>query len=82
MVADAIQSGLSVWQRQEVVEICGLVGRPSQMLGDQGRLVAFDERTKAFEMSSIERLGTADRHAHTVHRDRMITTYTFECMMR
>ena len=52
------------------------------MLGDQRRLVTFNEPTKAFEMGSIERLRTADRHAHAVQRNRMVAADTFEGMMR
>src|SRR5260370_41782788 len=58
------------------------MGRPGQMLGNQRRLVAFNERTKAFEMGSIERLWTANRHTHSVQRNRMVATDTFERMMR
>jgi hypothetical protein len=52
------------------------------MLGDQRGLVTFNECAKAFEMGSIERLRTANRHAHAVQRNQMVAADTFEGMMR
>src|SRR5271170_4193932 len=52
------------------------------MLRDQRRLVAVNEPPKAFQMGSIERLRTADRHAHAMERDWMVAADTFERMMR
>ena len=82
VIADASESGPRVGQRQQVVEKCGLVGRPGQMLGDQRWLVALNERTKAFADAFVERLRAADRHAHAVQRNRMVAADAFQRMMR
>src|SRR6202030_3584901 len=72
MLADLRECGLRVRQRQQVVEIGRLVCRPREMLQNKRRLVALDESAEAGEMGSVERLGTADRHAYPVQRNRML----------
>ena len=42
------------------------------MLGNERRLVAIDERLETPEMSLVERLRPADRHAHAVQRHRIV----------
>src|SRR6266404_5332363 len=71
-----------VGQRQEIVEISGLVGRPGEMLGDQWRLIALDEMLKTRQMRPVERPLATDRHAHAVQRYRVVAPYGFEGPMR
>src|ERR1700676_316045 len=52
------------------------------MLRDKRRLVALDESAEAGEMGSVERLGTPDRHAYPVQRNRMVAADAFERLMR
>src|ERR1700726_4096400 len=52
------------------------------MLRNNRRLVALDERAEAREMGSVERLGTAVRHAYPVQRNRMVAADAFERLMR
>ena len=52
------------------------------MLGDQRWLVALNERTKALQMGSVERLRAANRHAHAVQRNRVVAADSFQRMMR
>src|SRR5262245_31110488 len=42
------------------------------MLGNQRRLIAVDEGLEPLEMSFIERLRAADRHANAVERNRVV----------
>ena len=42
------------------------------MLGDERRLVAVDQRLETLEMRPVERLRSADRHAHAVERDGIV----------
>src|SRR5713101_552693 len=72
MVGDARQSRLRVRQRQQVVEVGGLMRRPGEMFRYQGGFVAGDERSEAFKMNCVERLLTANRHADAMNRNRMI----------
>ena len=71
-----------IGQRQEVVEIGRLVRRPGEMLGDQRGLVAFDEPAKAFEMRLVQWTRAADRHAHAVQRNRIVSADRLERAMR
>ena len=52
------------------------------MFGDQHRLIAFDEVSEAIEMGLVERLRTADRHAHAVQTHGMVATDGFQRTMR
>jgi hypothetical protein len=65
-MADLSERRRGIGQGQEVVEIGRLVRRPGRMLGDQRRLVAFDEVTETLQMGLVERLWSADRHAYAV----------------
>src|SRR5712664_3779722 len=78
MVGDAHQSRLRVRQRQQVVEVGGLVRGPGEMFGYQGGFVAGDERSEALKMNGVERLLAANRHANAVNRNRMIGTNSLE----
>ena len=82
MIAHRRERRLRVGQRQQVVEIGGLVGRPSQMLGDERRLVALNESAEAREMRLVQGLRTADRHAYAVQRNRMVAANSLEGVMR
>src|SRR5882724_5392608 len=82
MIADPAECRLGVGQRQQIVEIDGLMRRPGEMLGDQRRLVARNEVPEASQMRLVERLRSADRHAHAVQRHRMVAPYGFERAMR
>jgi hypothetical protein len=42
------------------------------MLRNKRRLVSLDESAEAGEMGSVERLGTANRHAYPVQRNRIV----------
>ena len=50
MIGDARERRLGVGQRQQIVEVGRLVRRPGEMLGNQRRLVAIDERLETREM--------------------------------
>src|SRR5215813_5143592 len=52
------------------------------MLRDKSRLVALDKSVKTGEVNRIERLGTADRHAYAVQRNRMIVADALKRLMR
>ena len=82
MIADVAERRLGVGQRQQIVEIAGLVRRPGEMLGHQRRLVALDETAEARKMRPVERLRTADRHAHAVQRHRMVAAEALQRAMR
>src|SRR6202166_5403554 len=82
MLAHLREGGLRVGQRQQVVELGRLVRRPSEMLRNKRRLVALDESAEAGEMGPVERLGTADRHAYPVQRNRMVAADALERLMR
>src|SRR5687767_14900952 len=71
-----------IWERKQIVEIDRVVGRPGEVFGDQCRLVAFDKGLETHEMLSAERLWTADRHAHTVERYRIVASNSSQCIMR
>ena len=55
--------------------------RPGEMLGNQRRFVALDQRPKAFDMDLVQRLRTADRHADAVHGHRIVATNGFQRTM-
>src|SRR5580700_6058862 len=82
MLAHMRECGLRVRQRQQVVEIGRLVCRPGEMFRNKCRLIALDEKAEASEMGPVERLGTADRHAYPVQRNRMVATDALERLMR
>src|ERR1700681_1842431 len=52
------------------------------MLRNKRRLLALDESAEAGEMGSVERLGTADRHADPVQRNRMVAADALKRLMR
>src|SRR6202521_790298 len=52
------------------------------MLRKQRRLVTLDESAEAGEMCSVERLGTPDRHAYPVQRNRMVAADALKRLMR
>src|SRR5260221_4897807 len=66
VLADPPKRRFGVRQRQQIIAICGLMGRPGQMFRNQRRLIAFGKRAKALKMISIERLRTTDRHSNAV----------------
>src|SRR5712671_7413800 len=82
MVADAHKSRLRVRQGQQVVEVGGLVRRPGEMFRYQGGFVAGDERSEALEMSGVEGLLAANRHANAMNRNRMIGANFLERAVR
>src|SRR6266850_3256134 len=82
MLAHLRECGLRVRQRRQVVEIGHLVRRPSEMLRNKRRLVALDESAEAGKMCSVERLGTTDRHAYPMQRNRMVAADALERLMR
>ncbi|ODR99207.1 hypothetical protein AUC68_04145 [Methyloceanibacter methanicus] len=69
--ADAGQCLLGIGERQEVVEIDGIVARPGQVLGEQGRFVAVGERAQTGKMAGIERPGAADGQPDAMQRERI-----------
>ena len=82
VIGDACERRPRVGQRQQVVEIGRVVGRPGEMLGNQRRLVAIDERLETREMRLVERLRPADRHAHAVQRDRIVAADAGQRLVR
>src|ERR1700751_1860861 len=82
MVADTTERRLVVWQRQQVVEICGLMARPGQMLRYQCGLITLDQSAEPRKMGRIERLRTSDRHADAMQRYRMIAAHGLHRAMR
>src|SRR5216683_7150592 len=82
VVADPKERRFGVGQRQEIVEIGGLMRRPGEMLGDQRRLVAIDEMLETRQMCPVERPLAADRQAHAVQRDGIVASHGFEGAMR
>ena len=60
-----------VGQRHQVVQVLAGYAGPAQVVGDPLGLTARGERKHAVEVAQIERSGTADRHRHTVHDDRI-----------
>ena len=82
VIGDARKRRLRVGQRQQIVEIGRVVGRPGEMLGNKRRLVAIDERLEAPEMRLVERLRPADRHAHAVERHRIVAADAGQRIMR
>ena len=71
VVADAGKRLGVVGNRQKVVEIDAVMGRPGEMLGEQRRLVAVDQALEPREMLAVERPGAADRQRHAMQRERM-----------
>ena len=56
--------------------------RPGEMLRDQRGLVAFDEPSKAFEMRLVQWMRGADRHAHAVQRNGIVSADGVQRPMR
>ena len=82
MIGDTGERRLRVGERQQIVEIGRVVRRPGEMLGDERRLVAIDERLETPEMRLVERLRPADRHAHAVQRHRIVAADAGQRVMR
>ena len=59
---------VGIGQGQEVVEERALVGRPGEVLGNEGRLKALGDRREPLKMGAVERPGRADRQADAVQR--------------
>ena len=59
-----------VGNRQKIVEIDAVMGRPGEMLGEQRRLVAVDHALEPREVLAVERPGAADRQRHAMQRER------------
>src|SRR5260370_33321230 len=72
MVGDAHKSRLRVRQGQQVVEVGGLVRRPGEMFRYQGGFVTGDGRSEALDMSGVEGLLGANRHANAGNRNRIM----------
>ena len=70
VVGDAGKRLVVVGNRQKIVEIDAVMGRPGEMLGEQRRLVAVDHALQAREMLAVERPGAADRQRHAMQRER------------
>jgi len=51
------------------------------MLGNERRLVAIDKRLEPPEMSFVEWLRAANRHANTVDRNGVVVTDSVKCGM-
>ena len=67
----AVERRAVVGDGQQIVEIDALMRGPRQMLGEQRRLVARDQRVERVEMGGIERPLAADRQADAMDRERI-----------
>lgn len=82
VLADAGEGACGVRHRQQVVQESGIVARPGEMLGEQGRRVTGDERLQPCEMLRVEGPVRADRQSHTVQRQRVAFAHHREIAMR
>ena len=82
MGADMRERNVVVGQRQQVVEKNAIVSGPGEMLGEQRRLIDFDEALETREMLAIERRGAADGKTHAVDRKRIVRADALKQMMR
>ena len=52
------------------------------MFGDKSRFITFDETPEALKMCLVERLRTADRHAHAMQRHGIVAANGIQRAMR
>jgi len=70
-----------VRQRQEVVEIDGVMARPGEMLREERRLVPGDQGLKAVEMLPVECPTAPDRESDAMQRHRIALAYGAQKMV-
>ena len=58
------------------------MGRPREVLGNEGRLKALGDRREPLKMGAVERPGRADRQANPVQRQRIALADRVEAAMR
>src|SRR6516225_8836298 len=73
MAAEEIEALLGIGKRQQVVQISPGNRAPRQVLGDQHRLDALDQRLEAAEMTAIELRGAAQGQSDAVKADWVVT---------
>src|ERR1700751_1028725 len=69
MAAEEVEAFLGIGERQQVVQESPGNRAPGQVLGNQHRLDALDQRLKAAEMNAIEVLGGAQGQSDAVKAD-------------
>ena len=71
-----------VGQRQEVVEVFTFMGRPGEVAGDEEGINAINKFFDARKMPAVDAVGTADRDADRMHRDRVVAGDILEQLPR
>ena len=82
MGADVAQGLVGIGQRQKVVVVYVVVGRPSEVLGNQRRLVARGESREPSQVIRVEVVRAADRHGDTMQRYGVVAAEPRERVMR
>ena len=70
MLDHAMERGLVIRKRQQIVEVGTIMGRPGEMFADHGGTVAGNDTGEAFQMVRIEPLFGADRQPHAMDGQR------------
>src|SRR5713101_9379099 len=65
-------------QRPEVVDVAAAMAAPAEVIGDDGRLDAIDERTQRGEIRLVERIGGPDGERDPVQRNRHVAPHLLE----
>ena len=71
MLRHARERFVGIGQGQEIVEERALMGRPCEVLGNEGRLEALGDCREPLKMGAVERSGRADRQADPVQGQRI-----------
>ena len=73
---------VGIGQGEKIVEKRALVGRPCEVLGNEGRLEALGDRGQALKMGAVEISRRADRQPDPVQRQGVKLADRVEATMR